>query len=278
VAQFYLPVSGAARPAGAAGLLYRPAVLGCAEVGFLDKRRNLQHRLPHQLLAKPPAPGQTVNWSGAGRVADTLAAAPEAGAHWAAVPESLNSARKLKALEKTFADFLYDNAKLTVLENSKLGLVGQPGEDVLAFRERCRTAAHQEAEKALAAETSKYQAKFEALGARLPEVGAGAEKAGASLLDYVNPLKWLSWSLSAKPASLERPRGKEAAVRRLEGEWHARVAGLFEKWKQIGEEYAEVQLTPRRADVQVTRFGLAWAPFWQVVTDSGPAQLVPAWR
>jgi hypothetical protein len=50
------------------------------------------------------------------------------------------------------------------------------------------------------------------------------------------------------------------------------------KWKQIGEEFAEIQLTPRRADVRVTQFGLAWAPFWTVAAADGRTRLVPAYR
>ena len=35
---------------------------------------------------------------------------------------------------------------------------------------------------------------------------------------------------------------------------------------------------PRRADVQITHFGLAWAPHWQVPSATGQASLVPAYR
>jgi hypothetical protein len=209
-----------------------------------------------------------------------LADAPEAGARWAAVPESLNSAKKLKALEKSFADFLYNSARLTLLENSKLGLVGNPGEDVLAFRERCRSAARHEAEKALAAEKIRYQPRFEALGASLPGEASGPQRGITSLLDLVNPWKFFQNAPSETQAAKGAERGtrQQDAVRKLEAEWHAKQAGTWEKWKQVGEEYAEVPLTPRRADVRVTHFGLAWAPFWQVRAGDGAPQLVPAYR
>jgi hypothetical protein len=37
-------------------------------------------------------------------------------------------------------------------------------------------------------------------------------------------------------------------------------------------------LTPRRQDVQVTRFGLAWVPFWQGQTPDGKPEMVPGYR
>jgi hypothetical protein len=184
------------------------------------------------------------------------------------VPDDVTTGRKLKSLEKSLADHLYNEARLVLLENPKLGILGQPGEDVVAFRERCRAAARQEAEQAVAAERVKYAPKFQALGARVPE-GAGPEKHGTSVLDLVNPLWWLGVTSKA------RPTGK---VERLEAEWFAKQAAVYEKWRQVGEAYEDVPLTPRRQDVQVTAFGLAWAPFWEVQAQPGRVEWVAAYR
>ncbi len=274
VAALYLPLSGPVRPAGAE-LLYQPRVLGFGEVGFVDKRRGLQHRQAYRLIVAPPAAGQAVAWPAAERVGEALAASPEPGARWAEVPEAVGTARKLKTLEKAFADFLYDNARLTLLENVKLGLVGAPGEDVLAFRARCRTAAREQADQAVAAEKLKYQPRFAALGAALPEPAADQGGTGSSLLGLINPLNWIG-SMMPKSAGPARPARQEEALRKLQAEWHGKVAAIAEKWRQAGEEYGEVQLTPRRADVRVVRFGLAWAPFWQLPAGGGASRLVPA--
>ena len=87
--------------------------------------------------------------------------APEPSAGWAPVPESVNGARKLKALEKAFAEYLYGNARLRLFENRKLGLVSQPQEDLLAFGQRCRDAALREAGKAYEAERLEVPAEVQ---------------------------------------------------------------------------------------------------------------------
>src|ERR1051325_10866255 len=120
---------------------------------------------PCLLTRKKPRKAEAVRWATAERAGDLpSSSSAEPAAHWAEVPESLDKARKLKALEKAFADYLYSSARLVLLENAKLGLVSEPSEDVLAFRERCRRAAQQEAEKSIATEKLKYEAKFVALG------------------------------------------------------------------------------------------------------------------
>jgi hypothetical protein len=249
--------------------VYRLRLLGVAEVSFLDKRRGVAHRQTYRLLAPLSAGGGPVQWATAERINAPPVTEPEAEAGWAPVPDEVPTARKLKSLEKALADHLYNEARLVLLENAKLGLVSQPGEDVVAFRERCRAAARQEADKAAAAERLKYQPKFEALGAKMPE-GAEPEKHGPSVLNLVNPLWWLGFT-----AKEQRPTGK---VERLQAEWFAKQAGIYEKWRQAGEGYEEMRLTPRRQDVQVTSFGLAWAPFWEVQAQPERVEVVAAYR
>ncbi len=267
VSPLYLPSSGTARPAGAA-LVYRLRLLGVAEVSFLDKKRGVAHRQTYRLLAPAPVAGAAVSWATAERIGAQPVAAPDPGAGWAPVPDALQTGRKLKSLEKSLADYLYNEARLVLLENAKLGVLGQPGEDVVAFRERCRTAARQEAGQAVAAERLKYAPKFEALGAKMPE-GTGPEKHGTTVLDLVNPLWWLGVTSKARPTD---------KVQRLEAEWFARQAAIYDKWRQVGEAYEDVPLTPRRQDVQVTAFGLAWAPFWEVPAQPGRVEGVAAYK
>jgi hypothetical protein len=277
MAQLFLPLSGSARPAGAAGPVYQAGILGFAAVLFRDKRRGLEQRRSYYLWARPPLPGHAVSWASAQHVGESLAAGPEPGARWTEVPEPLNSPKKVKALEKALDDFLYSNARLALLENSTLELIGQPGEDVLAFRERCRAAARQQASEALASLKLKYGPKFQALGSRLPE-SAEPAKGGTSLLGWLNPLSYLFPGSGAKQSAKSGPRGakREESIRKLEVEWRGKQAAVIEKWRQVGEDYAEIQMTPRRADVQITHFGLAWAPHWEVNSGAGPAQMVPA--
>jgi hypothetical protein len=252
VRQFFLPVKRPAAPEG--DVVYQPRVLACAEVAFVDRRKGLEHRKAYRLLAEPPAPGQSLSWMTAESVEARPLDAPEPAAGWAPVPESVNGAKKLKALEKAFAEYLYGNARLRLFENKKLGLVSQPSEDLLAFGQRCRDAALREANRAYEAERLKYLPKFNALSLPLP--APSADQRGGGLLGWVlTPLKLGASAVKAVAGAA--PSKKQAA---LEAEWKGRVAALYEKWRQVGEDHTELLLTPRKVDVQVTAFGLAWAP------------------
>ena len=52
------------------------------------------------------------------------------------MPDEWNTARKLKALQKAFAEFLYAHARQPLMENKALGLLSDPGEDEAQADER----------------------------------------------------------------------------------------------------------------------------------------------
>jgi hypothetical protein len=249
VNQFYLPPVKTPR----GGVVeYQPRVLGFAEVVFvLNKRTGQEFRAQVRKLARPAAPGHPIDWEQADDVhADPAARQPNA--RWGSVPESLDTGRKLKALEKAFADYLYSTQKLLLFENRELGLVGAPGEAEATFRKRCREAALEQARQALEMEKLKFAPKFEALGAKLPE-DAGEAKAGGGLLD------WILNRGTAKKAGPPRDK-QEEKVRKLEADYQSKRNEAAEKWKRAGEAVTPVQVKPRKADIRVTHFGLAWVP------------------
>jgi hypothetical protein len=256
VRQFFLPTRQPAAPGDE--LVYQPRVLGFAEVAFVDRRKGLEHRKAYRLLVEPPAPGESPKWMTAEAVEAQPLDAPQPATRWAPVPESVNAAKKLKALEKAFAGYLYGNARLRLFENRKLGLISQPQEDLLAFGQRCREAALREAAKAYEAERLKYLPKFNALNLPMPALSAEqrGESDGGGVLSWVlAPLKLGASAVKAVAGA--QPTKKQAD---LEADWKGRVAALYEKWRQVGEEHTELLLTPRKVDVQVTAFGLAWVP------------------
>ncbi len=266
IAQFYLPTVGL--PLAGVQLIYQPRLLGFATVIFADKRKNLEHRRPYRFLAGAPLPGQPAAWHSAEPLGESLAVAPQPEAHWADVPESLNSAKKIGVLQKGFADYLYANVKLALFVNDDLKLCGQPGEDVIAFQQRCRQLAQQKLEEENTALKTKLRPKFDALKLAFPDE---TDKQGASLIEL--PLKMLSWAVSSTPV---KTAVKEQQKRdKLLTDYQTQRNKLVEKWRGISEHYGETVLKPRKADVQVTHFGLAWAPFWQG-TDSGKSQ--PAYK
>jgi hypothetical protein len=251
VNQFFFPVAGKGRRDGGE-VEYQPYVLGFANVVYVvDKRKGKEHTEAVHLLARPAEAGYPIAWDEAKPVADQLAAKPLDTARYAGVPDSLDTARKLKALEKAFAEHLYSTRKLSLFENRTLKLVSEPGESESVFRKRCQEAARREAEQALEIERAKFKPKFAALDADLPD--EPKKKAGGSWWDALNPFS------SSKPSGPAATR-QEEKLRKLTADYQSKRAEIVEKWKRAGEECVPIQVKPRKADVHVTHFGIAWVP------------------
>ncbi len=224
VHQFYLGVAGT--KAGHE-LEYQPWVLGIAEVVFqIDKRTGLEHKVNVRLLARAPEVGHPVDWEKAMALGIDPVLRPQERARWAAVPESLDTGKKLKGLEKAFGEHLYGTQKVSLFENRELELVSLPGETQVAFRARCLKKAQQERDQALELERVKFAPKIEA-------------------------------------AKQSTSKGREDRIARLEADLQARLDEITEKYRLIADEVTPIQVKPRKGDIRVTHFGLAWAPFWR---------------
>jgi hypothetical protein len=223
-------------------------------------------------LSELPEPGQPINWASAEPTAGELASSPQPGARWAEPAD--DPAKKLRGWQKEFDEFLYRSAKLGLFENKELNLISSPGEDAAAFQARCRSAAQASAEAELASARSAFKPRFDKLGVPMPEEAAGRH--GSMLSSVWNLFRPGPTVVTLGPAGKKAKPTAADAVRALQEEWQAKRADVAERWRQAGEVLEEVRLTPRRVDVQVTRFGLAWAPFWQVTAADGAVQVRPA--
>jgi hypothetical protein len=289
VTQFFVPTRQ--QPAPGEQLEYAARLLGFGEATFVvDKRKGKEHTEHVRLLAEPTALGRPVEWEAAEAVSEWLAAAPLPKALWGPVPESLDTGRKLKALEKAFVEHIYSSQKLALFENGKLEMVSEPGEKEADFRKRCREAALSEAKKALEVEKAKFQPKFEALDAELPGPKKGDPDEPPPPPPPPQPAKsggWFSGLFGgggSEPAAPPRKKGpppgpkQEEKVRKLAADYEAKRAEIKLKWKQAGEECEPIQVKPRKADVRVTHFGLAWVPYALKTKAGGKVERVALHR
>ncbi len=229
VQQFYIPVApGSAKPGQE--LEYQPWVLGFAEVVFkLDRRTGREHKVVLRLLAKALETGHPIDWGKAMPIAIDPAAKPEPQARWAAVPETLDTGRKIKVQEKAFADHLYSTQKLSLFANRELELISEAGETLDAFRVRCRAQAAKENQQAQDMERLKFTPKIEA-------------------------------------AQQSTAKNREDRIAKLEADLKARLDELTEKYRLIAEEATPLQVKPRKVDIRVTAL---WAGVGTVLEAGG---------
>jgi hypothetical protein len=72
-------------------------------------------------------------------------------------------------------------------------------------------------------------------------------------------------ALGAPPSGPRQLQKEQIKLTTLQSDWQK----IGDKWRRIGNEYEGLPLKPRKSDTDLTHFGLAWVPCWQVLGASG---------
>ncbi|UCG75195.1 MAG: ATP-binding protein [Gemmatimonadota bacterium] len=286
-------IPGVSERAGAAQLAYRPAVLGMASVSFVDRKRGTDEVQSVALLAVPDS-GGGVDWAEASELGfdpAALQSAPGGKATYSPLPASLNDERDLKRAARELSDHLYRTRRLTLLACPSLGEYSAPGASASEFALQLR----QGVREARDGETDKVRDRFEKRLRQLEDRLRRAEltllkkqetasarkretmvSVGESLLGVFlgrRSMRGASTSLgkyrqqaSARLSAEEaeaRVQQLEAEIEELREELSEETAEIRARWEEALEEFEEVELSPRRADVDVEVVAIGWVPYWR---------------
>jgi hypothetical protein len=300
---------GSSRPAaGVEGtLVYQPALAGLATVHFAHtkSRQTLAREVSYLLPLETE--GQAVDWSKAEAQLQErdLEREPESEAQFAELPADLGDARRYAALEKEFEEYLFYNQTLTLHYNAHVKLYSAPDETDKAFQRRCRDAASQARDDEVEKVEAKYKAQLKALedkkrreeleldqdeaehsARKQEEMLSGAETLFGMLSGRRSSRRLSSASRKRRMTSEARADVKESKeviddlekqIAEVEKAKQQEIDELTERWGAWIDEWQDEEVRPRRTDVQVTLFALAWLPRWEV-SAGGQVLSLPAFE
>lgn len=276
-------------------LVYEPALLGMAKLRFPHNKSRQTHTEEVAYLLSVTGEGYVVDWA-AGKVqldTDDVDRQPEPGAYFAELPTDLGAARSLSSLENEFEDYLYYNSSLVLWYNPHLELYSTFGESAKSFQRRCRQAA----KKALDDESKKLRTKYKRELDRIQDrlqreereleqdkIEYDARKQEEVLSGFESVLSLFGGRRSSTRLSTASRRRRmtrqaradleeseeviedlEQEFGELEQEAKREVEELTAKWGELLDEVEEEEVRPRRADVHINLFALAWVPHWEVM-------------
>ncbi len=295
-------------------LLYVPALLGLGRLHFFKQTKALSvdEYESFVLLGQPPRGVGSVHWEEAQALdlqTRELREQPEPEALFDELPETINDARKLRALQKDLDEYLYRNGSLTLLYSPAAQLYSKPQETEREFRMRLRQAARELRDEEVDKLESRYADRIGRLEERLrraratlakkeAEVSARKRETAVSVGESVLGLLMgrRSTRVASTVLSKERMRASarldlenaeenvtalQADVKALEAELEAETRKITERWEASVEALEEEVIRPRRTDVQVNLFALAWVPHWRIRYQGAggipQAELVPGY-
>ena len=295
VSQYFIPVRGS----GSAGtsLVYHPALLGVAEIGYSDSK-TIDMTQSLTLLTPLTSGPIAVDWGQASVIdlpVEDLEGSPEASAQFAELPGSASKNKSYDSWQKDLATWIYRNQKLELLESPSLEVASNPGETERDFRVRLQQRAREQRDEVAEKLRQKYAPKIAALAEKKRRaeqtVEREAEQAkgqklqtaisfGATLLSSFMGRKAISLTTLGRATTAARgvsrsmkegedvDRAQETVeainqqITDLDAQFKAETDSLEKSSDPQTEQLETISLKPKKSNIAVKLLTLAWAPYW----------------
>ena len=289
---------------GVQTLIYRPALLAQARVRYLDRKNNIDEtRTVTALIEEADRQGiiRWEDWRSSAIDRAAIDSAPIGEAQFAELEPPLTDGKLIRSMAKDFLDYVYHDAGLSVLQNTALKLVAQPGTSHAEFISQCSEAARDGRDDEIDTLQDKYEKKIDSLedkiageerelaedqaehsGRKMEELATHAENV-LGLFSGSRSRRRVSSSLTKRrmtskakanvEESLEEIDDLRADLLEMERELKEEIEEIEARWADVASQIDESTLTAYKKDIREDLFGLAWIPFWRVEIDSKEQEL-----
>ncbi|MBI5951059.1 MAG: DUF853 family protein [Chloroflexi bacterium] len=276
------------------GVMYRPTLLAAAQVRLLDRKYGVDSEVTKATLVDALDRRGVVRWDDfpyAGPSLDKVENMPVAGARFSSMESPLNDSKMMTALQKDFTDWLFRNTEVTARANVRLKVFGGPDVSQAEFMKACSDAAREGRDAELEKKASAIDKKIKSVEDKLIkeerelrqdqedlrnrniETGLSGVETVASFLG-LGRKKSLSTSVSkyrmAQNAKEDVQESEDAITQYkreladLQRQREEIESVVNDSWGSVVNEISEVSIKPKKTDIYVNLFGVAWKPYYIV--------------
>ncbi len=276
------------------GVIYRPSLLAAAQVRLLDRKYGVDSEIAKAALVDSLDRRGIVRWDEfaySGPSLDKMETMPAASARFGTIDSPLNDSKLMTALQKDFTDWVFRNSEVTARANLALKVFAGPDISQAEFMKTCADTARDARDAEIEKKTSAVEKKIKSLEDKLAreerelredqsdlqnrnlESGANLLELGAGLVGFGRK-KSVSTQFTkhrlAQNAKAEVEESVEAIdqykkdLTALMRERDEMTAEINDRWGSVVNEISEVSIKPKKTDVYVNLFGVAWKPYYIV--------------
>ena len=161
---YFLPLRGTPSPNTTS--IYRPMLLGVAQVGFVDKNTRIDSTQPCAWLIPMIDSPVTLDWDHAEATdvpVSDLESTPEPSVSFAPLPAVASQAKSYETWQKDFLNWLYRTQKLDVFRSPSSKVLSNPGETEREFRVRLQQLGREQRDQGMDRLRKTYTPKITAL-------------------------------------------------------------------------------------------------------------------
>ncbi len=285
------------------GIIYRPSLLASAQVRLLDRKHGVDSELAKAILVDEMDRRGIVRWDEfpySGSSLEKIETVPVTSARFGTIDAPLNNTKMMTALQKDFADWVFRNSAVTARANQALKVFAGPDVSQAEFMKTCADTARDARDAEIAKKTVSIEKKIKALEDKLAreerelrqdeedlqnrniETGINGIEVVAGLFG-VGRKKSVSTPISkyrmAQNAKAEVQESVDAInqykkdLNALLRERDDMTAEINNRWGSVVNEISEVSIKPKKTDIYVNLFGVAWKPYYLVQSGDEAIEL-----
>ncbi|HEU0291718.1 MAG TPA: DUF87 domain-containing protein [Anaerolineales bacterium] len=286
------------------GVYYRPALIASAKVRVLDRKLGVDSELSHAALVTTLEKRGSVRWDdhqSNGQALENIESLTVPGARFGTVDSPLNDSKLMTAIQKDFADWVLRNSSVQARANVVLKVFAGPDVSQADFMRACADAAREMRDKDLAKQTSQIDRQLKMLEDKLAREERELREDEAELsnrkleeagthIENITGLFGGRRKASRLSSSLTKRRMTEQAKADVEesidaiSQYRQRIAELVkrreevivqlnDKWGSVVNDATEITVNPKKTDMFIDLFGVAWVPFYNVRVGSTVIEL-----
>ncbi|GJQ36438.1 MAG: hypothetical protein JETCAE01_24480 [Anaerolineaceae bacterium] len=276
------------------GVIYRPVLLASAQIRVLDRKYGVDTEMTKTALVTDLDRRGIVRWEEfpyAGPSLDKLESGPAPSSKYGSIEVPLNDTKLMTALQKDFTDWVFRNSSVTARANAALKVFAGPDVSQADFMKACADTAREARDAEIEKKTTALERKIRTLEDKLGrehrelredeaelqnrniESGANLLELGASVFGLTRK-KSITTQFTkhrlAQNAKAEVQESQEAIAKMtkdlndLMREREDIVREISDKWGKVVSDISEVTINPKKTDVYVNIFGVAWMPYYVV--------------
>ncbi len=274
---------------------------------FLDRKYSLDTEEVKSALVRTVEKRGVVRWDDfTARVPDAAAMdpAPDPQARFASLEAPLSDGKILAALQRDFTDWVFRSSKVVVRSNAALGLFATPDVTQADFMKSCSEAARTAREAAMQKATATLDRQIATLNEKMNREQRELEQDKSELEqrkreELVSGAETVFSLLGGKrsrsiSAAMSKHRmtaqSKDDVTESVDAiaEYTKQLAQLTQtrqqvldeagsKWGDVVNQITEIPVLPKKTDIYVSLFGVAWVPYYQVKTGDQTVE-IPAFQ
>ena len=284
-------------------VIYHPAVVASAEVHILDRKHGVDSEIKRSVLVRSPARRGAIRWEDYPIDSDALETAdpsPAPSTRFSSIDAPLNDVKLMTALQKDFGDWVFRTSAVKARANQTLKVFAGPDISQAEFMKACAEAARDARDAEIAKKTAQIDRQIKTKRDQLAreerelaedrvdyehrkwEERGNLAELGASLVG-LGRKKSLSSQLSKRRLTEKAKADVEESVDaiaqykgqidELEKQREEVIAEINDRWGKAVNDITEVTIAPKKTDVFVKLYGVAWMPYYVVKSGTETFEL-----